>query len=131
MSRFFHIRKINWERIKTLWKAERKVRLLLLFAFLVWLLIPIVSFIYLRPGAEEGQYLPLHYNIFFGIDEYGPWYSVFQLPTFGLFVLLLNIYLAAKFFERERILSLFFVCLTLAVQIILFFAVYFIILLNL
>lgn len=131
MSRFFHLQKVNRERIKTLWKAERKIRFLLLLTFLVWLLIPVLSFVYLRPGAEEGQYLPLHYNIFFGVDKYGPWYSVFQLPAFGLFVLLLNIYLAAKFFERERILSLFIVCSTLAVQITLLAAVYFIILLNL
>ena len=88
-------------------------------------------FLRLMPTAEGGQYIPLHYNIFFGVDKFGPWYMIFQLPLFGLLVIAINSFFSVRFFGREKALSIFLVVMALLVQLMLLAAMYFVTLLNL
>jgi len=116
--------------MKMAWTTSKFFRVCLVSSFVFWLMILVTPFLRLLPGAEEGSYIPLHYNVFFGVDKFGPWYAVFQLPAFGLVVLVFNIYLSIKFFEREPVLSKFFVFFALLIQIMLLIAMYFTVLLN-
>jgi len=130
MSHLFHLRRTSLESIKIVWKTSKLFRLSFLISFILWLLLLVMPFFRLTPSADEGNFIPLHYNVFFGVDKFGPWYSVFQLPAFGLFFLLINNWLAARFFEREKILSAFFMVTTVLIQVVLLAAMSFTILLN-
>ncbi len=130
MSRFFRIQRVNRELMKMAWKNSKFFRLSFILAWVFWLMVLVTPLLRLLPGAEQGLYIPLHYNVFFGVDKFGPWYSVFQLPAFGLMVLFFNIYLSIRFFEQELVLSKFFIFLALLIQIMLLAAMYFTVLLN-
>lgn len=85
----------------------------------------------LLPTAEGGKYIPLHYNVFFGVDKFGPWYMVFQLPLFGFLIIIINSLFSFRFFEKEKVLSIFLIAAALLFQVMLLVAMYFVILLNL
>jgi len=93
----------------------------LTFALPVWRLLPVLG---------EEIYIPLHYNIYFGIDRFGPWYYIFILPALGFFLLILNIIFEAIFVKREHILSVFFAITTVVVEAILFGSMLLIVMLN-
>jgi len=131
MSRLFHIRRTNIESFKTTWKNSKVFRLCFIFSWIVWLLILIAPILRLLPTAEGGKYIPLHYNVFFGVDKFGPWYMVFQLPFFGFLIILINSLFSFRFFEKERVLSIFLIVAALLFQVMLLAAMYFVILLNL
>lgn len=86
----------------------------------------------IRPLAFTAQFgqIPLHYNLFLGIDALGPWYMVFLLPIFGAFIVVLNNILGYYFYIKERVLSYSFVVVQLLVQLILFASAVFIIIFN-
>lgn len=75
--------------------------------------------------------LPLHYNIYSGIDRFGPWYYVFAPAVLGAALLLINLVFEAAFFRREHVLSYFFACATVFAELVLLVAVVLIVLLNL
>ncbi len=79
--------------------------------------------------SELGQ-ISLHYNIYFGIDNIGPWYNVFIIPILGLIIIILNNTLAYIFFLQEKMISYLFIFSQTIIQIILFLAGMFVILLN-
>lgn len=83
------------------------------------------------PQAEAKPYIPLHYNIYLGIDAFGPWYSIFFLPALGAALLIVNILFEALFFRREHVLSKFFAYATVFSEIVLLVAMILIVLLNL
>lgn len=85
----------------------------------------------LLPLLQNNAFLPLHYNIYFGIDQFGAWYGLFEPAAIGLAVLLVNVACEAALFRRERILSAFFAGATLLVEIILLAATVFMVWLNL
>ena len=93
----------------------------LTFVMPVWRLIPVLG---------EETYIPLHYNIYFGIDRFGPWYYIFILPVLGFLLLILNIIFESIFVKREHILSVFFAITTIIVEAILFGSMVLIIMLN-
>jgi hypothetical protein len=130
MSRFFHFRRRNLESLKIAWQTSVFFRFCFLSSFFPWLLLVIIPFLRLRPTAEAGQFIPLHYNIYFGVDKFGPWFEIFELPLFGLLVWLINTWLAARFLPRFPALANFLSAIGLLLQFALLFAVYFTILLN-
>ncbi|PIR75168.1 MAG: hypothetical protein COU34_04355 [Candidatus Magasanikbacteria bacterium CG10_big_fil_rev_8_21_14_0_10_43_9] len=67
--------------------------LLLNIASWVWLLVNI------RPSV--GQVF-LHYNILFGVDLVGSWYSVLSLPIAGFFIILLNAVLGWFLYKQDH-----------------------------
>ena len=100
--------------------AWRKVLLLtfglsLAFNLVLWLLL-------LRSVADFTAIIPIHYDIYFGINALGPGYRLLIIPGFGLAVILLNFSLAFLFFSRERILSYFLLWSSLLIQLILLLA---------
>ncbi|MFA6131724.1 MAG: hypothetical protein WC702_01485 [Patescibacteria group bacterium] len=131
MSKFFHFHRTNIESFKTTWQTSKVFRLSFIFSWIVWLVVLAAPFLRLMPTAEGGQYIPLHYNIFFGVDKFGPWYMIFQLPLFGLLVIAINSFFSVRFFGREKALSIFLVVMALLVQLMLLAAMYFVTLLNL
>lgn len=131
MTRLFHIRRTAVESFKTTWQTSKIFRFSFIASWIVWLAVLAAPFCRLLPDAEGGQYIPLHYNVFFGVDKFGPWYLIFQLPLLGFLSIVLNNFLAIRLFEREKALSMFLTLTGLLIQFLLLAAVYFVILLNL
>lgn len=75
-------------------------------------------------------HIPLHYNIYFGIDYLGPWYALFYLPLIGLIFLIFNLSIGAFSFEREKMLGYFLLGSSSFSQLILLVASFFIIYIN-
>ncbi len=98
------------------------ILLLLTIALPVWRILPL---------AGEKPFIPLHYNVYMGVDAFGPWYDIFILPALGTALFFVNLAFQAAFFERERVLSVFFAVATLVTELILFVAMVLIVLLNL
>jgi hypothetical protein len=96
--------------------------LVLCTLFPVWKLLPDIE---LRPA------IPLHYNIHSGIDLFGPWWNIFLIPALGAVILLVNTVGALVVWKRERMLALVFLGATVLAESLLFFAMLFVVLLNL
>lgn len=91
-----------------------------------------VSFIYYRlfPQIKLQPFVPLHYNIHSGVDLIGPWWQIFTIPFFGLLVLLFNLGMGRIMEKRDSTVSIFYACVTVVTQIILFIATIFVVALN-
>lgn len=92
-----------------------------LIALPIWKILPI---------AETQEFIPLHYNIYFGVDRFGHFYQVFVLPAIGLALFIINTIFQAVFYHREHVLSYFFAVTTLIAELSLFASMVFIVLLN-
>ena len=75
--------------------------------------------------------IPLHYNIYFGIDLYGPWYQILLIPEVGLAVILINFSVGGFLYAKEKLLSYFSVGLASFIQLILLLAAFAIVYVNL
>ncbi|MEI6510767.1 MAG: hypothetical protein WCO25_01860 [Candidatus Uhrbacteria bacterium] len=98
------------------------VLLLMTFALPAWRILPI---------ASTTPFIPLHYNVYMGIDESGPWQQVFVLPAIGLALLVINTIFQIFLSKREKVLSTFFAVATVATEAILLVSMVLIVLLNL
>jgi hypothetical protein len=106
----------------------RRSALLSLILVLLTFLLPLWR---IAPMVGKQDFIPLHYNIYFGIDRFGPWYYVFVPAALGFTLLVINIIFQAAFFRRESVLSYFFAIATVVVEVVLLVAMIFIVLLNL
>jgi len=97
---------------------------------IIWLII----YLRLRPLVinlpEEQSFIPLHYNIYLGVDSFGKWTRTFMLPGLGLFFLLINTLTALTIYNRKEILSYFLVITSTFVQVLLLIATLLIVLIN-
>lgn len=102
------------------------------FIFSLLLLICTISLLVWKivPLAASKSFLPLHYNIYFGVDKFGPWYHVFIVPAIGLFIFFLNLFFETKYFKTEKILGRFFAVFSILFQFVLFIATILIVLVN-
>jgi len=91
----------------------------------------LIPFWKIIPNLQGAEFIPLHYNIYFGVDRFGPWYHLFFLPALGLIMLIVNILFEAAYVKREHVLSFFFAVTTLIVETILFGSMILITLINL
>ena len=82
------------------------------------------------PLAAETPFIALHYNIYLGVDRFGPVYRIFFLPALGAFFLLVNLLVQARSFRTQKTLALFFAAATPCMQFILFVAMVLIVLTN-
>ncbi len=96
--------------------------LALTIALPVWRIVPL---------AGENPFIPLHYNIYLGIDRFGAWKEIFWLPAVGAFLFILNLFLQAWVFRREKFFATLFAFSTVVIEMILFLAMSLIVLLNL
>lgn len=72
------------------------------FIFSITLVVIGWIFSFLRlPALGPDATIPLHYNVFLGIDEVGSWKTLFWLPGFASFVLVVNLLISVR--EREHI----------------------------
>lgn len=85
----------------------------------------------IAPLSESAPFIPLHYNIYIGIDRFGPWYYAFIPGALGATLLVVNAVFQAVFFRRERVLSSFFAVATVFAESMLFVAIVLTVLLNL
>lgn len=83
------------------------------------------------PLRESAPFIPLHYNIYIGIDRFGPWYYAFIPGALGLTLLVVNTVFQAVFYRRERVLSSFFAAATVFAEAMLFVSIVLTVLLNL
>jgi hypothetical protein len=90
----------------------------------------IFLYFWLYAKVKDAISVPLHYNIYFGIDLVGAPRRLFFLPAFGSLVWLLNSCLAYWLYTKEKVLSHFLVFGALAVQLILILADIFITIIN-
>jgi hypothetical protein len=66
----------------------------------------------------QTAWIPLHYNIYFGIDWIGPWIQFFLYPLVGLIILAINFVINVKIYFKNRLLSLVINYSSLLIQII-------------
>lgn len=92
------------------------------FAFPIWQLFP---------DIRERIAIPLHYNIHFGVDLFGPWWLIFTFPAVGLIILILNFVMAFFLWRREKVLSYFFVSVSIITSLVALTSTIFVVLLNL
>jgi len=81
--------------------------------FLIFMVSPSVSWI------------PLHYNVNFGIDFLGPWIYIFIYPMIGFIIIILNSALAIKLFIQEMELSKLLIWSAILVQLLIFLSFFF------
>ncbi len=80
------------------------------------------------PVATEQVYL--HYNIIFGIDQYGPRSLLFYPLLFGLGTLLINTALSFAAFKYDRIIARLIMTITALIMLFLLVGLIFIVGLN-
>jgi|SRR3989339_478728 len=74
--------------------------------------------------------MPLHYNIYYGIDLYKPWIYIFVMPVVGLVFLIGNVLLSLFTFRRDKTLSYLLVGSASFVQLIILIAAFTVIAIN-
>lgn len=82
------------------------------------------AYIYLKikPTAEP---IPLHYNIFYGIDFVDKGYFIYFIPAIGLVILILNYFLARYLRSKEEFGSKILVAVVPAIQAFILVAILF------
>lgn len=76
------------------------------------------GFIFYKQGTNA-DIIPLHYNIYYGIDWLGSGYWLYLYPFLGLLIYFLNMILAAVWYARERWVSYFLVTAGLLANLLL------------
>ena len=97
---------------------------------LIWALIYFKFYPAVYSLPEEQSFIPLHYNIYLGIDLFGHWQRIFILPGIGLFIFALNTILALSLFNKKEIISYFLSVGAALIQVFLFIATLLTILIN-
>ena len=72
---------------------------------------------------EPSEYpVPIHFNIYFGIDVVEYYYQAFIIPVVGIVVILVNLFFAFYLYEKEKFIAQFLAGSSLFIQILLFLA---------
>ncbi|MFA6410360.1 MAG: hypothetical protein WCW26_02175 [Candidatus Buchananbacteria bacterium] len=74
--------------------------------------------------------VPLHYNIYYGIDLIGPWYQILVMPGLGLLFILINLLASAIIYRKEKMIGYFLVGACSLCQLIFVLASIFITFIN-
>ena len=99
-------------------------------SFLFILLSFITPIWLLSSKLEQGQSIPIHYNVYFGVDDFGSWEKIFLLPALGLIFFLLNFTFYIPLIIEHRFLALILMYGTLFIECVLLIAMGFILLMN-
>lgn len=117
-----------WDSI--LMSPAKRDRLIIMNLFLSFALNIVLWALLIFNFFPANQYIVLGYNIYFGISAFGRWYQVLIMPTLGLAVILINLYLSLLLYLREKIISYFLAFTSSIVNIIFFLAALIIIYVN-
>lgn len=121
------IAKIN----NSLFLRDRYIVWSIITNLIALIFLAIFLFIRIKPLADAGVgEIPLHYNVYFGIDLIGAWYQVFIMPALGFIILAINSVLAYNLYLKEKILSYSLIGSGLIASIFLIIAGIFIVLIN-
>jgi len=123
LQRFFRSAWTMYEQKPFAWFGWLSLILLALTAIVpIWRILPL---------AEARPYIPLHYNIYLGVDSFGPLYQIFFIPAIGFAFLVLNSVLQILSFQKERFLAMIIAVATVCIELLLCTAMILIVLLNL
>ncbi len=84
----------------------------------------------LFPEVQALRVVPLHYNIHIGVDKVGAWWQLFTPLIIGVVLTLVNLVYAARVWTREKVIAYAMTVTALAVNLLVFIHVVFIVLLN-
>ncbi len=91
----------------------------------------ILSWVFLIYFIKPSAYpLPLHYNIYFGVDLIGAYSRIFTLPLVGFLIILMNFILAFWFYLKDRLVSYILLLTSSVVQIFILIGVVSLIYIN-
>ena len=102
---------------KSLFFKNRWIIINLVFSLLI--LIGHVVFLYTHSDYSL-PLVPLHYNIYFGIDYFGEWYKLFTVPLVGLVIFIVNNIISFLIIDKEEGLAQLLIGAGSLCQIILF-----------
>lgn len=92
-----------------------------LITILTSLFLNIGIWLFMAFRLKPSEYpVPLHFNIYFGIDVIDKWSSAFIIPVIGLIVVVLNMLLSFLIYPQEKFISHFLSGSSLFIQILLF-----------
>ncbi|NQV13315.1 MAG: hypothetical protein HQ530_03365 [Parcubacteria group bacterium] len=83
-----------------------------LINFAVWMVLALK----IKPSVYP---IPLHYNIYSGIDAIDLWYKSFVIPAFGFFLLFLNFVVSLAFYRREKFITHLLAVSNVVIQLLL------------
>jgi len=82
-------------------------------------------------NASRSCSIILHYNVYFGVDLVGEWWQAYLAPAAATALILLNIFLAWKFYgKKERVASYVLLLASVIIQLSSAIAVISVILIN-
>lgn len=97
-----------------LWNDRLSVGVIVLAAAINALAVTLVL-VKLRP---LGYAVPVRYTSVGAFDTLGPWYALYAIPLYGVLVLLANVGLAMKAYNRSRIASFFLLLASVVVALL-------------
>lgn len=123
------------EKLRTTPARKNKLILLsgiagLALNIFIWLIIYFKFYPLVYNLPEEQSFIPLHYNIYLGVDLFGKWQNIFYLPGIGLAIFLVNTISALLLYSKKEILSYFLSISSALLQVFLLLATIFVILIN-
>jgi hypothetical protein len=115
---------------RELWKSSRVYRFSVLASMVLVVVTVVLPLARLWPNTKGAPFIPLHYNIYLGVDQFGPWERLLLIPVLGIGLFLLNMIFEGWYFRREHVLATFFSVATVLAEATLFISMVFIVLLN-
>ncbi|HLD17994.1 MAG TPA: hypothetical protein VJB99_02865 [Patescibacteria group bacterium] len=117
--------------MKTLLKSSSFFPVCFGVSFLFLFFTTILPLLRLRPYLLVNQSIPLHYNVFLGVDRFGPAIEALFLPLFGAVILLADMFVAIRLVQREPFAARAAALFSVLVNAVLLVAMGFLVLLNL
>ncbi len=112
-------------------KREKRYQWSLIGSFVLFVLTLALPIWKILPMASVSPFIPLHYNVLFGIDRFGPWYAIFWIPGLGFASLIANTVLSTFVYHQEKFMSTLLMIGSLFVQLTLLCSMTLIVLVNL
>lgn len=120
-----------WKSFERMFRKSRLIRWTTAISILLLVATWSLPVWRILPHMDEIPFMALHYNIYLGIDRFGPAWHIFFIPALGTLLLLLNLFIEARSYRQQKVLSIFFASATPLLQLILFVAMVLIVLINL
>lgn len=119
------------ERHRLAVREARFVRASLLLSAGMNLLEWTLTLWFVLPRLATSSFFALHYTVYFGIDRIGPPWMLLTAPSLGFAILLMNGWVAARLFPRDRLAASFVAALTILLEALLLAVALLTVLLNL
>jgi hypothetical protein len=120
-------------RIKKSWNALWEIKSIKWILLLVVLLLTFgwgLSLWRFPNLVESGEVIPLHYNIYFGVDSIGPWWHILILPVFATLTLIINFVISLWQVKEHRPFVMILMVTTVLVALLLDIALIFALMMN-